>query len=149
MTSVLALDPGEMAGWARGRIEDGALRVDAFGYDPWKVLSLAVYHRMTGPEPYDVVVYEAWRLQKAKALSLVGSDMQSSQCIGCIKLSCWLAGQNGNAVTLVNQEPAIKNVIDSMKGGTDYLPERQEVEHYRDALRHLHYYAVNKGGCKP
>lgn len=148
MKSVIAIDPGEMTGWARGVIDDGVCEVNAHGYTPWQEFVVALHDRMTGDAPYDVVVYESWRLRRSSALELVGSDLQSSQCIGAIKLSCWLAQKGGRAVRVRNQEPAIKNVIDAMKGGTDYLP-KSDKEHNRDAVRHFWFYAVTEEGVKP
>lgn len=147
MTTVLAIDPGEMTGWARGEITDGVCEVHAHGYTPWQDFVIALYHRMAR-DPYDAVVYESWRLRKSSAMDLVGSDLQSSQCIGAIKLSCWLAQQDGKVVQVRNQEPAIKNVIDAMKGGTEYLP-KSDKEHNKDAVRHLWYFAVTEKGVKP
>jgi hypothetical protein len=148
MKTVIAIDPGEMTGWARGVIGDGVCEVHAHGYTPWQDFVIALHDRMTGDEPYDVVVYESWRLRRSSALDLVGSDLQSSQCIGAIKLGCWLAQKNGRVVRVRNQEPAIKNIIDSMKGGTDYLP-KSDKEHNKDAVRHFWFYAVTEEGVKP
>ena len=136
-----------MTGWARGTITDGVVDIEAHGYTPWQDFVIAFYHRMND-DPYDTVVYESWRLRKSSAMELVGSDLQSSQCIGAIKLSCWLAQQSGRVVRVRNQEPAIKNIIDSMKGGTGYLP-KSDKEHNKDAVRHLWYFAVKEEGVKP
>lgn len=150
---VIAFDPGEQTGWARGVLHtetgraDGyepQLEVESWGYDPWKPTALAFYRTMTGEDPYDVVIYETWRLRKDKALELAGSDMQSSQFIGCVKLAVWVA-QAVQPVRILSQGPNIKPIIDAWKGGTAYLPRDLEgKEHARDALRHLWYRA-----CKP
>jgi hypothetical protein len=149
---VIAFDPGELTGWARGVLHVGVdiagtpasqLEVEAFGYDPWKPTALAFWRTMA-EDPYDVVIYETWRLRRSSALDLIGSDMQSSQFIGCVKLATWVA-QKERPVRILGQEPSIKHVIDGWKGGTDYLPRDSEgKEHFRDALRHLWYRA-----CKP
>jgi len=149
MTSIIAIDPGEMTGWARGSIEDGVVTIDAEGYTPWQEFVITFAERMDqDPPPYEVVVYESWRLRKSSAMELIGSDLQSSQCIGAIKLGVWRAQARGFVIRMRNQEPAIKNVIDAMKGGTDYLPKADK-EHGKDAVRHLWYFAVKEMGVKP
>ena len=145
---IIAIDPGEMTGWARGTIEDGKVEIESHGYTPWQEFVIAFADRMEQPPMFDVVVYESWRLRKSSAMELVGSDLQSSQCIGAIKLSVWRAQQRGFAVRMRNQEPAIKNVIDAMKGGTDYLP-KSDKDHNKDAVRHLWYFAVKEEGVTP
>jgi hypothetical protein len=51
---------------------------------------------------------------------------------------------------LVTSEPSNKPVIDAQMGGADaYLPKRDQVEHYRDAVRHLLWWFVNKEGGSP
>lgn len=146
---IMAIDPGEMCGWAVGYIEDGELVVEKSGYDPWTNFVVHFHGRMTDGEPaYDTIVYESWRLRKSSAMDLIGSDLQSSQCIGAIKLAAWIAQKNGYAVRVRSQEPAIKNVIDSMKGGTDYLPKSDKM-HPKDAVRHLWYYGVTERKVKP
>jgi hypothetical protein len=84
-------------------------------------------------------VYESWRLRAANAMALVGSDLPSSQCVGAIKMAAWHSN-----TFICTSEPSNKPVIDSFMGGTDYLPARDQVEHYRDALRHLYWYAAFK-----
>lgn len=148
MMKIMAIDPGENTGWATGVIEDGKLEVLSHGYTPWQEFVIQFAERMLEDKPpYDMVVYESWRLRRSSAMDLVGSDLQSSQCIGGIKLAVWLANKNGHHVRIRNQEPAIKNVIDSMKGGKDYLP-KSDKEHPRDAVRHMWYYGVTSGGVE-
>lgn len=140
---ILALDPGEATGWAWGTLDDeGLLQVGGSGWDPWKtvVMHLAQKQVLAATREYDVLVYEAWRLRGSVAKSLVGSDMQSSQAVGCIKLCGWLSGAR-----IVSQEPSIKPVIDKIMGGPDaYLPS-SPVDHNKDALRHLYYFATKEG----
>lgn len=146
---IIAIDPGEMTGWARGTIEDGVVNIEANGYTPWQDFVIAFDERMSEDQPpYDTVVYESWRLRKSSAMELIGSDLQSSQCIGAIKLAVWRAQKDGHVVRMRNQEPAIKNVIDAMKGGTEYLP-KSDKEHGKDAVRHLWYFAVKEEGVQP
>lgn len=116
---------------------------------PWKlfVVHLDQVQRglVEGEDPFDIIVYESWRMRAANAKGLIGSDFPSVQCIGAIKLSAWASGAK-----LVTSEPSNKPVIDRQMGGADaYLPKRDQVEHYRDAVRHLYWYAVNKEGIHP
>lgn len=140
---VIAFDPGEVTGWAMGLLDTEArpptLLITAFGHDPWKKVSLEYDRMMRGEAPADVVVYESWRLRPDKAKELVGSDMQPSQGIGIIKLGAWVS-----KAQLITSEPKYKTVIDAMMGGTEYLPERDGVEHERDAVRHLCWAAVTQ-----
>lgn len=139
---VIAIDPGEATGWATGRIGDGTLQLDKVGHSPWKQFAMTYAHTMIdGKDPFQVVIYESWRLRADVAKSMIGADFTASQCIGIIKLGAWWQ----NAI-LVTQEPSYKNVIDRQMGGTGYLPARDGVEHERDAVRHLAYYAINKEG---
>jgi hypothetical protein len=145
---IIAFDPGEATGWAIGTLYDDdtpkQLCIEAFGHDPWKKVSLEYDRAMRGDNPFDVVVYESWRLRRNKAKELIGSDMQPSQGIGIIKLGAWVSGAR-----LITSEPMYKDVIDSMMGGTEYLPKRDGVEHERDAVRHLCWAAVTKFNVAP
>ncbi len=142
---IIAIDPGEMTGWAIGTIEDGKLTLEQFGYDPWKQFVVNLAKVQAGDDPFGTIVYESWRLRPQNAKQLTGSDFPSSQCIGAIKLSAWTSG-----AALATSEPSNKPVIDRQMGSADaYLPKRDTVEHYRDAIRHLYWYAVNKAGVDP
>ncbi len=116
-------------------------------YDPWKDFLLRFYKTQQGDNPFNIVVYEAWRLRASKAKSLTGSDMQSVQCVGGLKLISWVTG----VTTLHTQEPAIKPIADKYMaafGHPDYLPD-SDAEHPKDAVRHLWYYAITKHEVKP
>lgn len=141
---IISLDPGVSTGWAIGHVKDGEVVVEKHGWDPWRAFALRFYDRMMNfeKEGFDVIVMEDWRLTKRGAATLLGSDLPSSQCLGAIRLSYDLARRAGHAVRLVTQAPAHKYVVDSWMGGTEYLPS-SDVEHNRDAIRHLYYYALN------
>lgn len=153
---IIAIDPGEMTGWAIGKVYDSwtddvngkerpaSLLVEQYGYDPWKGFVMNFANVMEGGNPFDIVVYESFRIRATAAKALTGSDVPTAQCIGAIKLSAWRSGAG-----IVTSEPSNKPVIDRQMGGTDYLPRRDQVEHYRDAVRHIHWYAVNKEGIDP
>lgn len=141
MKRVISIDPGEQTGWAIGRVGDGSCVLEDFGYTAWKPFCMNYMNVMDSDDPFQVVVYESWRMRSDKAKELIGSDFPSVQCIGIIKYGAWK-----HKAQLVTSEPAYKNVIDSQMGGTQYLPARDQVEHYRDAVRHFYWYAINKGG---
>ncbi len=139
MKRIIAFDPGHQTGWARGVIRDNVLTEVAHGWAPWKDLSLAFYRTMT-TDPYDIVVYESWLLRMTAAKELLGSDMQPSQGIGVIRFCCWLAQEAGHFVDIVVQSPAQKKVADALMAKYGRTLPRSEVEHNRDALRHLYLY---------
>lgn len=149
----MAIDPGVTTGWAivSGR-NDGAstvVTVENSGYTPWFEFALMFHDAMRDPERrFDDVVYETWRLYKTEALAQIGSDMPSSQCVGCIRLACELARRDGWRGKIRDQPASIKKVIDARMGGTDYLP-KSPVEHDRDAIRHGYYwFLLNKASAK-
>lgn len=143
MKRIIAVDPGQETGWAIGQIDkkEGTFQVDDFGHYPWKVFSMNYMNVMDGDQPFDIVVYESWRLRPEAAKEKIGSDFPEVQGIGIIKYGAWKRKSE-----IVTSEPQYKPVIDAQMGGKDYLPSRGGVEHHRDALRHLFWYAVNKGG---
>lgn len=142
--NIIAIDPGIETGYAIGSVDDNKLTLVKHGWSPWKAFVLAFHERMM-EDPYDVVVYESWLLQASKAKQMIGSDMQSSQAIGAIHLSTWLAMRAGHKVKLVTQHPAHKTPANAwiQKLGL-YLPT-SEVEHNRDGIRHLYYYCIKEG----
>jgi hypothetical protein len=139
VSRIIAFDPGEQTGWAYADLSSEGLANVQFGYDAWKVVAMQFLQAQLGERPFDIVVYESWRLRAANAMALVGSDLPSSQCVGAIKMAAWHSN-----TFICTSEPSNKPVIDSFMGGTDYLPARDQVEHYRDALRHLYWYAAFK-----
>lgn len=139
---IIALDPGVSTGWAYGEVKDGKLEVTNHGWDHWDTFALKLHERMSEKHEWDVMVYETWRLTRRGADNLLGSDLQPSQAIGAYKMCAWLSSKSGHDVQIVGQEPAIKDVVDGWMGGTAYLPT-SEVEHNRDALRHLWYYVLD------
>ena len=146
---VMAIDPGVTTGWAIGNYDAATktLAVEASGYTPWREFAVMIFEAMQDPERrFDHVVYETWRLYKTHAMTQVGSDMPSSQCVGCIWLAVEMANRGGHRCTISDQPAAYKKVIDARMGGPEtYLP-KSEVDHDRDALRHLWYWAMRKNG---
>lgn len=126
------MDPGHETGFAVGEITDGKLVVTSHGWSPWKQFLLALYNTEV---QYDTFVYESWRLRAAEARSLIGSDLQSSQCIGGIKLIAWT-----RSIKLVTQEPSDKPTANRWLAKAGVVLPSSPVEHNRDGLRHLYYY---------
>jgi len=163
--NIIAFDPGEQTGWARGYVTQAAtphLHVEAAGWDAWKAVLLAYAKSMLGEqwppllgggitEPtYQHTVYESWRVRPDAAQSLIGSDLQSSQFIGGMKLCVWRCQQAGRVAELHTNEPGNKPSIDGWMekaGMGDYLPSSQ-VDHNRDALRHLYFHAIKRLGVR-
>ena len=136
---ILAIDPGIETGYAVGRINGkGKLDVLKHGWMPWKEFVVSLHNSTVD---YDTFVYESWRLRAKEARSLIGSDLQSSQCIGAIKLVAWTRG-----IRLVTQEPSDKPTANKWIAAAGIDLPRSEVDHNRDALRHLYYYAFKNGG---
>jgi hypothetical protein len=149
---VIAFDPGTTTGWATGVISGGRLEVLDYGYAQWKEVALTYDRRqrqdpaldlsLVKTPPFDVMVYESFYLRKSSALQLVGSDFPVVKFIGGVLVTSWATNTKVQV-----QHPSDKPTIDQVMGGAAaYLP-RSEVEHDRDALRHLHFYAYTKGGC--
>lgn len=151
--SIIAFDPGEQTGWARGYVTQATtphLHVEAAGYAPWKQVLLAYSRTMLDGEPYRHTVYESWRLRGDAAMSLIGSDLQSSQFIGGMKLCVWRLQTQGRLAELHTNEPGNKPSIDgwmAKAGMGDYLPQ-SPVDHNRDALRHLYFHAIKRLGVR-
>jgi hypothetical protein len=142
-SKLIAIDPGEQVGWATGYVADSQLTVSEHGYMPWKDFAVKFHRTQANAHTrIDYVIYEAFRLRPMNAKALIGSDFPTVKCIGAVMVACWAFGG-----ILITQEPSIKPVIDKWMGGAEaYLPRRQHVEHYRDALRHLHYAVYNPKG---
>jgi hypothetical protein len=139
---IIAIDPGDQTGYAIGVLGPGLFELQDYGYTDWKSFVINYDRVMLSERPFDIVVYESWRLRSTAAKQKTGSTFPEIQCIGGVKLAAW---RNAGTV-LVSQEPSFKPVIDAQMGGTDYLPGRDGAEHHRDAVRHLYYYVIHKGG---
>lgn len=138
---VLALDPGEKVGWARGIIVDGVLDESTVvhGINHLKDMALKLHDQIHN---YDLVIYESFRLYPGAAKSMVGSDFPTAQFVGMVRLCAWA---NPN-VDLVVQGATIKKT--ALKTAPDWLqsiisnaPKAHDDAHDVDALLHLwHWY---------
>ena len=136
---IVAIDPGEQTGYAFGRVLGKSLVIEDYGWLPWMQFCYRLFNTQNGDDPFKVIVYESWRLKKPK--ELYGSDLQSVQCVGQIKACAhWVKP----SAILVTNEPSYKPVADGymLKYGIE-LPTG-EVEHHRDAVRHLVHYGVSQ-----
>lgn len=138
---VLAIDPGEKAGWAHGVIDTerpNDLRIAGHSILPlWSLVNMLSRGRRLHISKFDVVIYETWRLSAAHAKDLIGSDMQTSQLIGIIR---FLARQHN--VKLVSQGPKDWHVGETVappnvKAILATLPKSHDESHDGPALCHL------------
>lgn len=132
---LIAFDPGTETGWAAGEITDGRLTILDHGWLGWWPCALK-YARTMDTAPFDETIFEGWRLTAVGGKTLRGSDMPWSQFIGVMKYAAHLAG-----TPTYEQPPAYKSVINTRMDGHKWLPA-SDVEHNRDAIRHLVYRAV-------
>lgn len=119
------------------------LTVQDHGISFLKDMALAVYRSLIVNGTYDVVVCEDWRLSARHAKRLIGSNMQSSQFIGMVRLCCWVAN-----VQLVMQPPAAMSTAeralncghpsaDDIRHRLSKLPKSHDDSHDGSALLHL------------
>ena len=153
MLRVLAVDPGERVGWARGLIADlthtqgyHTLEVEAHGIAYLKDAAMQVYNAVVVEDRIDVVIYETFILTARGAKVSVGSDLQTAQFVGMVRLAAWLNPR----VKLVPQGPsAMSSANKSMRGQASAddiqerlakLPKSHDESHDGSALRHLWTY---------
>lgn len=160
MIRVLAVDPGESVGWARATIAERDLMhggqivkqsipwldVEAHGIAYLKDMAQAIYKAVVVEDRYDVIVYETFLLTAKGARVMVGSDLQTAQFVGMVRLCAWLNGR----VVLVPQGPAAMSSanksVKSHPSGDDIqarlakLPKSHDESHDGSALRHLWTY---------
>lgn len=134
---VLAIDPGERVGWARGLASPDELQLEDHGIAELKPFAVKLGSAIS---EYDVVIYETWRLFAGEAKKMVGSDMPTSQLVGMIRLLAWLHNP-----TLVAQSPNIKKTADKSAQGVfkeliESEPGTHDDAHDIDAIRHLWYW---------
>lgn len=142
---VLAIDPGEKVGWARGCVQPNAFELEDHGIADLKPFALKLYDAIAD---YDAVVYETWRLYAGHAKKMIGNDMQTSQLVGMIRMAAWLNPE----VKLVGQSASIKETADKTAAAmcpevSDLLakePGTHDDAHDMDAVRHLWYWHWSK-----
>ena len=144
-----AYDPGENTGWAWCDYEDGVIDNLKYGWGLYWRVAIELYNEMRSTTPFDVVIYETWRLRKDKARHFYGSPIIPIQAVGLTKAAVLFTSPK---VPLIGQEPAIKPVVDRHMAGFgahNYLPPADGAEHARDAVRHLYHYHIQKEGYRP
>jgi hypothetical protein len=163
---VLAVDPGERVGWATATIwpesgNRGSAHVDTLpppgplpqlkvvdhGIAFLKDAATQIYNAVVVEDRIDVVIYETWILTRRGAQISVGSDMQSSQFVGMVRLAAWLNPR----VQLVAQGPKeMRSATKSLRCGHPSagdvaerirkLPKSHDESHDGSALLHLWHY---------
>jgi hypothetical protein len=145
--TVLALDPGERVGWSLSRFyRDAPLafwRWDVLDYGilPLKKAALDLHQPRW---QFNVLLYESWILTAKGAQVSVGSDMQSSQFVGMIRLAHWL---NPTGFKLVEQPPRDMSTgrlvlnddrpdYSAVRDITNAAPASHDDSHYTSALLH-------------
>ena len=124
----LALDPGETNGWS---LWEDERRIDA-GQDDWERL-IGRLDRLS-KNGLRLIVYERYALRSSAAKSMIGSEFETVQVIGAVKLMGYQLG-----IKLVGQMPAQKEFFDNerLKKLDLYDVGKQ---HTRDSVRHALYY---------
>jgi hypothetical protein len=151
---ILAVDPGERVGWCTGTItEPGAhppygvtLEVTAHGIAFLKDAAMQVYKAVVLEDRIDVVVYETFILTARGGKTMVGSDLQTAQFVGMVRMAAWLNPR----VQLVAQGTGAMRAADKswrthpsgaiMKERWDNLPKAHDESHDGSAMRHLWTY---------
>lgn len=138
---LLAIDPGELVGWAVGSTaQSGELALLRHGITPLKEFAVKLESAFS---TYDVVIYEKYGLVKSR--NREGSEMPTIQLIGMIRLLSWINPD----VTLVKQSPSLKRTADKAIAAGDSddfknLIAREsgvhDDAHDIDAIRHLYYW---------
>lgn len=161
---VLAIDPGEKVGWAKGTIDtdDPSLVLDNYGIATMKDFCVTLADRAS---MYDVIVFEPYIIDAA--VRHVGSTVPTLQCVGMIRLCAWL----GQALARVFDEPGPQLVESSRThkptgraAAKIHSPQisalieealeldqagRHDEAHHGDALMHLVWYFHNHYSGRP
>lgn len=142
---VLALDPGEKVGWARGCVQPDlpSFKLEDHGIADLKPFAVKLFEAISD---YDVVIYETYRLVKKR--NREGSDMPTSQLIGMIRMAGWL----NPSVKMVAQSPNVKETANKTSSAlclevADLLarePGTHDDAHDLDGVRHLWYWYYDK-----
>lgn len=140
---ILAIDPGERAGWAIGEVNTAhELNVTDHGIAELKPFALKLFE-VAGT--YDTIVYEQYRIAADKAWEHVGSDVPTLQLIGMIRLCAWRypdvsivwQDRNKKSTGVKVATPQIAEILGRM-------PTTHDDAHDGDALMHLSFYYWNK-----
>lgn len=124
----LSLDPGRTNGWS---LWEDDLRIDA-GEDKWEELIKRLDH--LSRKGLRLIVYERYALRSSAAKSMIGSEFETAQVIGAVKLMGYQLG-----IKLVGQMPAQKEFFDNERLKKLELYDVGK-QHTRDSVRHALYY---------
>jgi hypothetical protein len=141
MKSIIFIDPGEKCGWVRADVDDkGNWHRVRHGITPLKDMAITLNDKQNVDAyapVYDVIGYEVFRLYKTHALQQVGSDMQTSQMVGMIRLIAWLSGSKIVSQGANAKRPAEASAPPWLKKYLAKFPKRHDEAHDYDALLHL------------
>lgn len=152
---VIAIDPGERAGWASATLDENSLTGIEHGVLPCKDMALELFHwqhkvsvdHPNGGRPFDVIVYETWRPRRiAGSMDWIqGNQLLSAQLVGQIRMVAWLS-----KAKLKGYGPDRKTVsLTSMPGALRFRMDSCPEQHDQDALMHLWMYAFENWVTDP
>jgi hypothetical protein len=152
---ILAVDPGERVGWCTATVTpwrydnpggEPRLDVTAHGIAFLKDAAMQVYKAVVLEDRIDVVVYETFILTARGGKTMVGSDLQTAQFVGMVRMAAWLNPR----VQLVAQGTGAMRSADKsmrahpsgaiMQGLIDKLPKAHDESHDGSAMRHAWTY---------
>lgn len=113
MTTLLAVDPGDKHVGVALFKSDPWSCVDALEMDPPGFLVWLANGMLHGT--FDIVVYERFILEAARAPMLVGSELETSQMIGAIK---WIFEQCSTNNAWPNYQPVLVGQTNKIKAPT-------------------------------
>lgn len=152
---IVAIDPGEhhvgiAIGYGLGvSMKDDEL-VMSLETTPARALPALWYAIQCGW--IDCLVVETFRLQPDKAMAQSGSEMNTSQMIGAIKLMLQLNESNGermNLPALFWQAPSIKPTTKAVLKSMNILPTSVGSDHARDAELHWWHLLLSRRELLP
>lgn len=155
---VIAIDPGERAGWAAATLDENHVTGISHGVLPCRdmALSLAADQEIHQggcvyidhePPKFDVLVYETWRPRPVNGSMkwIQGNQLLSAGLMHQIRLLGWLSGAK-----LVGYGPDRKTVaLTTMPGELKVRFDDCHEQHDQDALMHLWMYAFENWVTDP
>lgn len=134
---LIAFDPGYTTGWCEVTEEGFPKNMGQIAYPD---LTDFFRNRM-GPQPYNRVVIEDYKVYRKKAMQHSGSDLKTSQVIGKIKFWAEL-----NDLPVVMQPASILPI--AQRWTQVKMPGNHAESHKISAFLHGAYYLMNAGIAK-
>lgn len=152
---VIAIDPGERAGWATATmdknsltgIEHGVLACKDMALELTDWQGLGTHKTAKGVPKHDVIVYETWRPRRIGGSMdwIQGNQLLSAQLVGQIRLVAWLSGARLKGYGPDRKTVAMTSMPGQLRHRMDQCPE----QHDQDALMHLWMYAFENWVTDP